>query len=76
MFTKRTADVKICEQEEVDNVENTNAANLTEHYWALIVGILFLVVGIAGFIPAFVSISGTNVPNIPTNKTHSAYALE
>lgn len=56
-------------------MENTNAANLTERYCALLVGILFLVVGIAGFIPAFVSLSGTNVPNIPATETNSAYAL-
>lgn len=40
-------------------MENTNAANLTERSCAMIVGILFLVVGIAGIIPAFVSLSGT-----------------
>lgn len=56
-------------------MENTNAANLTERYCALTIGILFLVVGIAGFIPAFVSLSGTNVPDIPAYETDSAYAL-
>lgn len=56
-------------------MENTNAANLMERYCALIIGVLFLIIGIAGFIPAFVSQSGTNVPNISVEETHSAYAL-
>lgn len=54
-------------------MENTNAANLTERYCALIIGILFLVVGIAGFIPAFVSLQGTNAPSIPINEIHRTY---
>lgn len=56
-------------------MENTNAGNQTERYCALIVGILYLVVGIAGFIPAFVSQSGTNVPHISTDEITSAYNL-
>ncbi|MES1024366.1 DUF4383 domain-containing protein [Gloeocapsa sp. BRSZ] len=56
-------------------MENTNAANLTERYCALIVGILFLIIGVAGFIPGLVSLQGTNVPNIPADEIHRAYNL-
>jgi len=56
-------------------MENTNTANLTERYCALIVGVLFLIVGIAGFIPAFVSLQGSNALDVPANEIHSAYNL-
>ena len=56
-------------------MENINKADLTERYCALIVGILFLIIGISGFIPAFVSLTGPNVPDISANETRSAYAL-
>jgi Domain of unknown function (DUF4383) len=53
---------------------NVNAARTAERYCALGIGILFLVLGIAGFIPAFVSIPGTDVSYIPANHAPNAYA--
>lgn len=53
-----------------------HAANMTERYCALIIGILFLLLGIAGFIPAFVSIPGAeNISAVPANEAHNAYEL-
>ena len=51
-----------------------NAARTAERYCALSLGILFLVLGIAGFIPAFVSIPGTDVSFVPLDQSRNAYA--
>ncbi len=55
-------------------MENINAAKLTERYCALIIGILFFVLGVAGFIPAFVSLPGTNASYIPADVAPGAYS--
>jgi hypothetical protein len=55
-------------------MENINAAKLTERYCALTIGILFLLLGLAGFIPALVSVPGTNISYIPVDLSPNAYA--
>lgn len=50
-----------------------NAARTAERYCALSLGILFLVLGIVGFIPAFVSIPGTDVSFVPLEQSRNAY---
>ncbi len=57
-----------------NQMENINAARLTERYCALVIGVLFLILGIAGFIPAFVSLPGTTASYIPANMAHGAYS--
>lgn len=49
-------------------------AHMAERYCALTIGILFLVLGVAGFIPAFVSLPGTTASYVPVGASHSAYA--
>jgi Domain of unknown function (DUF4383) len=48
--------------------------NMAERYCALAIGILFLILGIAGFIPAFVSLPGTNASYIPADIAPGAYS--
>lgn len=48
---------------------------MTERYCALIIGILFLILGVAGFIPGLVSLPETTEPYIPVDATSSAYAM-
>ncbi|WP_026731853.1 DUF4383 domain-containing protein [Fischerella sp. PCC 9605] len=55
-------------------MENINAAKITERYCALTIGILFLLLGLAGFIPALVSVPGTNISYIPVDLSPNAYA--
>jgi uncharacterized membrane protein len=57
------------------NNDNTNLGNLTERYCALAIGVLFLVLGIAGFIPGLVSVPGTTASYIPPDAAKSAYEL-
>ena len=54
----------------MDNIETRNMA---ERYCALAIGILFLLVGIAGFIPAFVSLPGGDTANIPVDTATDVY---
>lgn len=56
-------------------MDNINKEKSLERYWALIVGMTFLILGIAGFIPALVSLPGTDVSYIPPGMAHSAYSL-
>ncbi|WP_460202615.1 DUF4383 domain-containing protein [Scytonema sp. NUACC21] len=56
-------------------MENINAANATERYCALIVGILFLLLGLAGFVPALVLLPGSTASYVPIDATSSAYAM-
>lgn len=56
-------------------MENTNIINTSERYCALIVGIVFLILGIAGFIPALVTLPGTDASFIPPSAAHDAYSL-
>lgn len=55
-------------------MENTNTVKMAERYCALIVGILFLILGIAGFIPGLVSLPGTDAAYVPANAAHDAYS--
>lgn len=55
-------------------MENIQAAKITERYCALIIGIIFLFVGLAGFTPALVSIPGTSESFIPADVAPNAYA--
>lgn len=55
-------------------MENINAGNMTERYCALIVGMLFLILGLAGFIPALVTLPGTDASYVPFDASPSAYA--
>jgi hypothetical protein len=56
-------------------MDNTNAAHLTERYCALSIGILFLILGVVGFIPGVVSIPGATESYIPPDAAPNAYAL-
>lgn len=48
---------------------------IAERYCALAIGILFLFIGVAGFIPALVSLPGaTNLSSVPVNVAPSAYS--
>lgn len=55
-------------------MDNVRSNGMVERYCALIIGILFLLVGVAGFIPSFVSIPGTNVSGVPVDAAPNAYA--
>lgn len=55
-------------------MENIDAAKMTERYVALGIGILYLLLGLAGFIPAFVSIPGTSESYIPLAESAGAYS--
>ncbi|MUG98824.1 DUF4383 domain-containing protein [Scytonema sp. UIC 10036] len=56
-------------------MENVTAGNLTERYCALTIGILFLILGIAGFIPGLVSVPETDLSYVPLDATKSPYAM-
>lgn len=56
-------------------MDNVNTGNLAERYCTLTIGVLFLVLGIVGFIPALVSIPGTAISYVPPEAAHDAYAL-
>jgi hypothetical protein len=56
-------------------MDNINKEKTLERYCALIVGMTFLILGIAGFIPALVSLPGTDASYIPPGVAHSAYSL-
>jgi hypothetical protein len=53
---------------------NTDAAKMAERYCALSIGIIFFLVGFAGFIPALVSLPGSSESYVPLSESHSAYA--
>jgi Domain of unknown function (DUF4383) len=55
-------------------MENIQAAKMVERYCALTIGILFLILGLAGFIPALVSLPGTSESYIPLDASPNAYA--
>ncbi|MBD2167914.1 DUF4383 domain-containing protein [Calothrix membranacea FACHB-236] len=55
-------------------MENINAAKMAERYCALSIGIIYLLLGLAGFIPALVSIPGTHMSYIPLDESPNAYA--
>ena len=55
-------------------MENINTAKMSERYLALAIGIIYLLLGIAGFIPSFVSLPGTSESYIPLDESVSAYS--
>jgi hypothetical protein len=55
-------------------MENINQAKMTERYIALAIGIAYLLLGLSGFIPAFVSLPGTSESYIPLDESVGAYS--
>ncbi|MBH8552703.1 DUF4383 domain-containing protein [Nostocaceae cyanobacterium CENA357] len=55
-------------------MENIQTGKMVERYCALTIGILFFILGLAGFIPALVSLPGTSASYIPLDASPSAYA--
>ena len=57
-------------------MKNPNLEKMAERYCALIIGIMFLILGIAGFIPALVTLPGAgDMSFIPPAAAHDAYSL-
>lgn len=56
------------------DVMKMDKLNMAERYCALVIGILFLILGIAGFIPALLSVPGTNASYIPADVAPGAYS--
>lgn len=54
-------------------MDNINKRNMAERYCALLIGILFVLVGLAGFVPAFTSLPGTTASSVPLDEATSAY---
>src|SRR3712207_6163633 len=54
-------------------MDNMNRGNMAERYCALIIGILFAVIGLAGFLPGFVSLPPT-APPISVDASPNIYA--
>jgi hypothetical protein len=55
-------------------MENIETAKTVERYCALTIGIVFLILGLAGFTPALVSIPGTSESLIPLDESPNTYA--
>ena len=55
-------------------MENIQTPKMVERYCALAIGILFLLLGLAGFTPAVVSLAGTSQSFIPLDESPNAYA--
>ncbi|WP_066375568.1 MULTISPECIES: DUF4383 domain-containing protein [unclassified Anabaena] len=55
-------------------MQNISTAKMTERYCALAIGVIYLLLGLAGFIPAFVSLPGTTASYIPADVAPTAYA--
>ncbi|MGL5871635.1 MAG: DUF4383 domain-containing protein [Xenococcaceae cyanobacterium] len=58
-------------------METTNFSKvyMAERYCALSLGVIFLLLGLAGFIPAFVSLPETNASFVPPDLATSSYSL-
>jgi uncharacterized membrane protein len=54
-------------------MDKINQSNMAERYCALIIGILFLLVGLAGFIPALTSLPGTTASSVPGDEVSNIY---
>jgi hypothetical protein len=54
---------------------NFDRIHAAERYCALALGIIFLLLGLAGFIPAFVSLPGTNASYVPSGTAADAYSF-
>jgi len=55
-------------------MENIKAAKMVDRYCALSIGIIFLLLGLAGFVPALVSLPGSSESYVPLDASHNAYA--
>jgi hypothetical protein len=55
-------------------MENINQAKMIERYVALAIGIAYLLLGLAGFVPALVSLPGTNESFVPLDESAGAYS--
>lgn len=55
-------------------MDNINRENMAERYCALALGVLFLLVGIAGFIPGLVSLPGGATSSVPVDVAPDAYS--
>ena len=55
-------------------MENIQLAKMTERYCALSIGVIYLLLGLAGFIPPLVSLPGAGAPYIPADVAPNAYA--
>lgn len=54
---------------------NINQMQMVERYCALSLGIIFLILGVAGFIPALVTLPGSNASYVPPDAAAGAYSL-
>ena len=54
-------------------MDNMNRENMGQRYCALIIGILFAVIGVAGFLPGFVFLPPTGAP-VPVDASPNIYA--
>lgn len=54
-------------------MDNINRENMAERYCALFIGIIFVLIGVAGFVPGFVSLPSTGEP-IPIDAAPSIYS--
>jgi cytochrome b subunit of formate dehydrogenase len=55
-------------------MENIQTAKMVERYCALAIGIIFLILGLAGFTPTVVSLAGTSQSFIPLDESPNTYA--
>ncbi|MFN6561279.1 MAG: DUF4383 domain-containing protein [Nostoc sp. ChiSLP01] len=55
-------------------MENINQAKMIERYIALAIGIIYLLLGLAGFVPALVSLPGSNQSFVPLDEAAGAYS--
>ncbi|BAY78118.1 hypothetical protein NIES25_45880 [Nostoc linckia NIES-25] len=55
-------------------MENINQEKIIERYIALAIGIIYLLLGLAGFVPALVSLPGTNESFVPLDRSVGAYS--
>jgi hypothetical protein len=57
------------------NTGNINQMHMAERYCALAIGIIFLILGVAGFIPALVTLPGSSASYVPPDAATDAYSL-
>ncbi|MBD2679367.1 MULTISPECIES: DUF4383 domain-containing protein [Nostoc] len=55
-------------------MENINQGKMIERYIALAIGIIYLALGLAGFVPALVSLPGTSQSFVPLDESVGAYS--
>ncbi|MFN6473857.1 MAG: DUF4383 domain-containing protein [Nostoc sp. SerVER01] len=55
-------------------MENINQAKTIERYIALAIGIIYLLLGLAGFVPALVSLPGSSESFVPLDESAGAYS--